>query len=95
MRGLAGARFPLFGVVVLLCYKDDEHAPRMQAAQTSSTVFAKLEQELVRRIVDRPRFEAFKKRLAKQQGGVRRRDACFHVFNDQFANLQRSDLEDG
>jgi hypothetical protein len=30
---------------------------------------------LVRRIVDRPRLEAFKKRLAKQQARVRRRNA--------------------
>jgi hypothetical protein len=65
------------------------------AGLNSSTVFAKLEKELVRRIVDRPRFEAFKKRLAKQQARVRRRDACFHVFNNQLTNPQRSDLEDG
>jgi hypothetical protein len=29
MRWLVGARFSLSGMVVLLCYKDDEHAPRM------------------------------------------------------------------
>jgi hypothetical protein len=65
------------------------------AGLNSSMVFAKLEEELVRRIVDRPRFEAFKKRLTKQQARVRRRDACFHVFNNQLTNPQRSDLEDG
>ena len=65
------------------------------AGLNSSMVFAKLEEELVRRIVDRPRFEAFKKRLTKQQARVRRRDACFHVFNNQLTNPQRPDLEDG
>jgi hypothetical protein len=54
-----------------------------------------LEQELVRRIVDRPRLEAFKKRLAKQQARVRRRNARFYVFDNKLTNLQRPDLEDG
>src|SRR4029077_11063574 len=34
MRWLPGTRFSLSGMVVLLRYKDDEHAPRMQAAKS-------------------------------------------------------------
>ena len=34
MRWLVGARFSLSGMVVLLRYKDDEHAPRMQATKS-------------------------------------------------------------
>jgi hypothetical protein len=34
VRWLAGERFPSSGMVVLLRYKDDEHAPRMQAAKS-------------------------------------------------------------
>src|SRR5689334_10786539 len=67
----------------------------VQLRQNSSMIFAELEQQLVRRIVDRPRLEALEKRLAKQQARVRGRNACFYVCNDQLTDPQRSDLEGG